>query len=87
MQKHDIIMVLPELVHKGETYMFKAVDDSKKYYRWELTRNRMPEGLYGNNRYQILFSDGNIQQQTIIDKTMIEDVNTFIYVLGSMMPY
>lgn len=80
-------MVLPELVHKGETYMFKAVDDSKRYYRWELTRNPMPDGLYGSNRYQILFSDGLVQQQTIIDKTMIEDVNTFIYVLGSMMSY
>lgn len=85
--KHDIRMILPELVHKGETYMFKALDDNKKYYRWELTREPMDAGLFGSDRYQLIFSDGMIQQQNIIDKTMIKDIDKFLYICASMMPY
>lgn len=85
--KHDIVMILPELVHKGETYMFKALDDNKKYYRWELTRNPVPPEVFGSDRYQLIFSDGINHQQNIVDKAMIMDINKFLYICASMMPY
>lgn len=85
--KHDIIMVLPELTHKGETYTFKALDDNKKYFRWELTRLKLDERLSGPNKYQMYFSDGIHQGNLIIGKEMIEDMDMFLYACASMMPY
>jgi hypothetical protein len=80
--KHDIIMLLPELNHKGETYMFKAVDDNKNHYRWELTRHRMVSG-----RYQLLFSDGRRNEKTYVETYAIDSVDNFLYICSSMMPY
>ena len=80
--KHDIIMLLPELTHKGETYLFGAIDDYKKTYRWELTRHKMVSG-----RYQMLFSDGTRQEKTYVEKQAIENIDNFLYICASMMPY
>lgn len=85
--KHDIIMILPEMIHKGETYQFKAVDDKNNYYRWELTRLGLDEFLFGPNKYQIHFSDGIHQSNLIMGKEMIEDMDNFLYGCASMMPY
>ncbi len=80
--KHDIIMLLPELTHKGETYMFKGIDDNKKHYTWELTRHQMVTG-----RYQMLFSDGTRQEKTYVEKQAIEKFDNFLYICAAMMPY
>jgi hypothetical protein len=80
--KHDIIMILPELAHKGQTYMFKAIDDNKNYYRWELTRNQTI-----NDRYQMLFSDGTRNQTIYVEKQAMENIDNFLYICASMMPY
>ena len=85
--KHDIIMLLPELTHKGETYMFKAIDDSKNYYRWELTRLKLDDMISGPNKYQIHFSDGKRQSNLIVGKEMLNDMDMFLYACASMMPY
>jgi len=78
--KDDIIMLLPELVHKGETYMFKAIDDNKKNYSWELTRHPMVSG-----RYQMLFSAGMIQQKMYVESKAIKNVDNFLYICAAMI--
>jgi hypothetical protein len=80
--KHDIIMLLPELTHKGETYMFEAVDDNKKNYRWELSRHKMASG-----RHQMLFSDGTRQEKTYVEKQAMQNIDNFLYICAAMMPY
>jgi hypothetical protein len=85
--KNDIIMILPEMIHKGETYQFKAIDDKNNYYRWELTRLQLDEMLSGPNKYQMYFSDGKYKSNLILDKEMVNDMDTFLYACASMMPY
>ena len=85
--KHDIIMLLPELIHKGETYMFKAIDDNKNNFRWELTRLKLDDMISGPNKYQIHFSDGKHQSNLIVGKEMLNDMDMFLYACASMMPY
>ena len=85
--KHDIIMLLPELTHKGETYMFKAIDDNKNNFRWELTRLKLDDMISGPNKYQIHFSDGKYQSNLIVGKEMLNDMDMFLYACASMMPY
>ena len=80
--KHDIIMLLPELVHKGETYQFKGIDDNKKNYSWELTRHQMVSG-----RYQMLFSDGSRHEKTYVESQAIENIDNFLYICAAMIPY
>jgi hypothetical protein len=85
--KHDIIMLLPEMIHKGETYEFKAIDDNKNNYRWELTRLKLDDMISGPNKYQMYFSDGKHQANLIIGKEMLNDMDMFLYACASMMPY
>lgn len=85
--KNDIIMILPEMIHKGETYQFKGIDDKKNYYRWELARLRLDERLSGPNKYQMHFSDGKYQSNLIVGKEMLNDVDMFLYACASMIPY
>ena len=80
--KHDIVMLLPEMIHKGETYQFKAIDDNKNHYSWELTRHPMFSG-----RHEIRFSDGKYQQKLVVEKWMISDVDKFLYICAAMLPY
>jgi len=80
--KYDIVMLLPELIHKGETYMFKGIDDNKKNYSWELTRHQMASG-----RYQMLFSDGRRNEKTYVETHAIDRVDNFLYICAAMMPY
>ena len=80
--KHDIIMTLPELIHKGETYVFRATDNNQYDYTWELTRHRMLSG-----RYQMLFSDRRSQEKTYVEKQAIENIDNFLYICAAMMPY
>ena len=81
--KHDIVMLLPELTHKGETYMFKGIDDNKKNYSWELTRYQIASG----SSYPMLFSDGRGSHKTYVEKQAIDNVDNFLYVCAAMMPY
>ena len=80
--KHDIVMTLPELIHKGETYIFRAIDNLKRGYSWELTRHPMFSG-----RYEIRFSDGQYNQKLVVEKAMISDVGKFLYICAAMLPY
>ena len=79
--KHDIVMLLPEMIHKGETYLFKAKDDRNRDYSWQLTRYRL------GGRYEMLFSDGQRNQNVHVEKQAIENINNFLYVCASMIPY
>jgi hypothetical protein len=78
--KNDIIMLLPELIHKGETYMFKGIDDNKKNYSWELTRHQMASG-----RYPMLFSDGSRNGKMYVELQAIKNVDNFLYICAAMM--
>lgn len=80
--KHDIIMLLPEMIHKGETYQFKAIDDNKNHYSWELTRHQMVSG-----RHEIRFSDGTRNEKIYVEKQAMENIDNFLYICASMMPY
>ena len=79
--KHDIVMLLPEMIHKGETYMFKAKDDRDRDYSWQLTRYR------SGGKYEMLFSDGQRNQSVYVEKQAIENVDNFLYVCAAMIPY
>ena len=80
--KHDIVMLLPEMIHKGETYLFKAKDDRNRDYSWQLTRYR------SGGRYEMLFSDGQFFPKVVhVEKQAIENINNFLYVCASLMPY
>ena len=79
--KHDIVMLLPEMIHKGETYLFKAKDDRNRDYSWQLTRYR------SGGRYEMLFSDGQRNQSAHVEKQTIENINNFLYVCASLIPY
>jgi hypothetical protein len=74
-------MLLPEMIHKGETYLFKAKDDMNRDYSWQLTRYR------SGGRYEMLFSDGQRHQSVHVEKQAIENINNFLYVCASLMPY
>lgn len=81
--KNDIVMLLPEMIHKGETYVFKAKDDRNRDYRWELTRHQMIGG-----RYEMRFWDSNNHQQiTKVEKHAMGNLDNFLYICASMMPY
>jgi hypothetical protein len=80
--KHDIIMLLPEMIHKGMTYQFRARDKNLCDYSWELTRHRMHSG-----RYQLLFSDGQRNQKMYVEKQAMENIDNFLYICAAMMPY
>ena len=79
--KHDIVMLLPEMIHKGETYMFKAKDDRDRDYSWQLTRYR------SGGKYEMLFSDGQRNQSVYVEKQAIENIDNFLYVCAAMIPY
>jgi hypothetical protein len=79
--KHDIVMLLPEMIHKGETYQFKAKDDRDRDYSWQLTRYR------SGGKYEMLFSDGQRNQSVYVEKQAIENVDNFLYVCAAMIPY
>ena len=79
--KHDIVMLLPEMIHKGETYMFKAKDDRDRDYSWQLTRYR------SGGKYEMLFSDGQRNQSVYVEKQAIKNVDNFLYVCAAMIPY
>ena len=79
--KHDIVMLLPEMIHKGETYQFKAKDDRNRDYSWQLTRYR------SGGKYEMLFSDGQRNQSVYVEKQAIENVDNFLYVCAAMIPY
>jgi len=79
--KHDIIMLLPEMIHKGETYLFKAKDDRNRDYSWQLTR------YCSGGRYEMLFSDGQRNQSMHVEKQAIENVDNFLYICAAMMSY
>lgn len=79
--KHDIVMLLPEMIHKGETYQFKAKDDRNRDYSWQLTRYR------SGGKYEMLFSDGQRNQSVHVEKQTIENIDNFLYVCAAMIPY
>jgi|LakMenEpi03Aug12_release.lakeMendotaPanAssembly.Ray.scaffolds.fasta_scaffold1075649_2 hypothetical protein len=79
--KHDIVMLLPEMIHKGETYLFKAKDDRNRDYSWQLTR------YCSSGRYEMLFSDGQRSQSMHVEKQAIENVDNFLYICAAMISY
>jgi len=79
--KHDIVMLLPEMIHKGETYLFKAKDDRNRDYSWQLTR------YCSGGRYEMLFSDGQRNQSMHVEKQAIKNVDNFLYICAAMMSY
>jgi hypothetical protein len=79
--KHDIVMLLPEMIHKGETYLFKAKDDRNRDYSWQLTR------YCSGGRYEMLFSDGQRSQSMHVRKQTIENVDNFLYICAAMISY